>query len=105
MFRVDVLLVTFKGLNAVPFVLWACSDRCQELLVQSYRTTNIALEQELDARYRSAMERGQKDLNLGRIDPLPSRTYTYTHVPYIPNVPGRFRVETGTNTEKACSVM
>ena len=77
-FEVNVMLVTFKELSGVPFLLRACSERCQDLLAESYGNKNIERQHELDIKYENDIKKAQEDLREGHMEELPNRSYTYT---------------------------
>ncbi len=101
--HVNVVLPTFKGLNSVPFSFFTCGVKCQSDVYHSYTAMATAMRNELDTAYERDKEAAHQAMEDGQIEPLPSRKYSYTYIPHVPDVPGRFRVET--RTENQCLVM
>lgn len=88
-FQVEVLLVRFRELSGVPFLLNACNEACQGELEDTYGQRNVDLQRKLDAEYDESIKQAQREMGMDvpvtrphhRTSRRRQRTHRYTVTP------------------------
>lgn len=67
-YSVAVLLVTFRELSGVPFLICACSKECQEAIAKKFGEKNIELQKQLDLEYEQMTKRAIANSSCTEVD-------------------------------------
>lgn len=102
---VAVMLVTFCELSGVPFLICACSKKCQEAIADKYGKINVELQQKMDEDYKqmiaqAAVHAKNIDINFNVPE---SELGSFT--PRLPYGYGEIRRRRNRRNKKRCSIM
>lgn len=70
-YAVESLLLSFVGLSGVTFLLNACSQTCQDKIMEEYGEKNIKIQKELDEKYEREKKEAERFVTKNAVDISP----------------------------------